>query len=246
MEKVLLVTIAIGDKYLKEYNTLFRKSQELYAKRHGYDFKVVTEFLETTLSTKQRSAISFQKILVCSQEWSSQYDTIIFVDADILINSDAPIIHEFSGEKIGIVDEYSQPSFNERLAIQIRMNWERTPSDYYKLGAKEFELETDNLLNTGVLILKPTLHKNTLENIYNKYVEKSFGHPRGFHFEQSAIGYELQINNNFTIIDNKWNAIWAINKMAKKAVDLQTFIKNNYFTHFAGGVDINHIPYLTY
>jgi hypothetical protein len=246
MEKVLLVTIAIGDKYLQEYNKLFRKSQELYAKRHGYDFKVVTDFLETSLSKKQRSAISFQKILVCSQEWSSNYNTIIFIDADILINSEAPQIHEFSGEKIGIVDEYSQPSFNERLAIQIRMDWERTPSDYYKLAAKEFELETDHLLNTGVLVLKPHIHKDILERIYNKYVEKSFGHPRGFHFEQSAIGYEIQKNNNFRIIDNKWNAIWAVNKMSKKAVDLQTFIKNNYFIHFAGGVDIHQIPYITY
>ena len=37
--KVLLVTLAIGQKYLEEYNQLFRKSQETYALKHGYDFK---------------------------------------------------------------------------------------------------------------------------------------------------------------------------------------------------------------
>ena len=43
--KVLLVTLAIGDRYLQIYNLLFRKSQEEYAKKYGYDFKIITNFI---------------------------------------------------------------------------------------------------------------------------------------------------------------------------------------------------------
>ena len=37
--KVCLVTICIGERYLQLYNSLFRPSQEKYAKKCGYDFK---------------------------------------------------------------------------------------------------------------------------------------------------------------------------------------------------------------
>ena len=43
--KVLLVTLTIGDKYLETYNRLFRKSQEEYAKKHQYDFKIIKNFI---------------------------------------------------------------------------------------------------------------------------------------------------------------------------------------------------------
>jgi len=44
--KVCLVTICIGEKYLQQYNTLFRPSQEKYAKKCGYDFKVITDYID--------------------------------------------------------------------------------------------------------------------------------------------------------------------------------------------------------
>ena len=44
--KVLLTTVAIGEKYLEEYNNLFGESQRNYALKNGYDFKVITDFLD--------------------------------------------------------------------------------------------------------------------------------------------------------------------------------------------------------
>ena len=131
-EKILLVTIAIGEKYINEYNKLFRPSQELYAKRNGYDFKVVTNFLDDKY--KFHKSISFNKILVCSQEWSQDYDFIIFIDADIVINKDSPPIHNFVnyGDKIGIINEFSQPSFEKRLQINHKYGLEKNPKAYYK------------------------------------------------------------------------------------------------------------------
>ena len=102
--KVLLVTIAIGKKYLDEYKDLFYQSQSNYARKNGYDFLVITDFLDVNL--KHKSTISFNKILVCNQEWSKNYDFIIFIDADILINILSPPLHTYDyGNCIGIINQ---------------------------------------------------------------------------------------------------------------------------------------------
>lgn len=241
--KVLLITIAIGQKYLEDYNNLFYKSQKNYALKHGYDFKVITEFLDKKL--QHRSTISFNKILVCNQEWSDDYDFIIFIDADILININSPPIHNFIDYegRIGIIDEYSQPSKKRRLNIQKRMGWEVCASDYYKLC--NFNINTNMVLNSGVLVLQPKLHKQFLKNIYDKYVIQSISHPRGFHYEQSCIGYEIQKNNLFKILDNKFNAIWSLTRIDNiNNITLNTFFDENYFIHFAGHCDYDKIKYI--
>lgn len=241
--KVLLTTIAIGQKYLEDYNNLFYKSQKNYALKHGYDFKVITGFLDKKL--QHQSTISFNKILVCNQEWSDDYDFIIFIDADILININSPPIHNFIDYegRIGIIDEYSQPSKKRRLNIQKRMGWEVCASDYYKLC--NFNINTNMVLNSGVLVLQPKLHKQFLKNIYHKYVIQSISHPRGFHYEQSCIGYEIQNNNLFKILDNKFNAIWSLTRMDNiNNITLNTFFDENYFIHFAGHCDYDKIKYI--
>jgi hypothetical protein len=124
--RVLLITLAIGSEYYAFYRSTFMKSQENYAKKHGYDFHVVTHFPEAEFMTenypKNRSTITMHKILVCSQEWSDSYDMIIFIDADILIHPDSPPLHSYMdyGEKIGIVDEFSQPTPEKRIALQAK------------------------------------------------------------------------------------------------------------------------------
>ena len=171
--KVLLVTIAIGQQYLKEYELLFKESQQNYAKKQGYDFKVITDFLDKDKNNMYKSTISFNKILVCNQEWSNNYDFIIFIDADILININSPPLHNYIDYKncIGIVDEYSQPTKERRIQIQKRMGWESNATDYYKLC--DLDIQTDMVLNSGVLVLQPKLHGTFLQKIYNDYVIQS-------------------------------------------------------------------------
>ncbi len=89
--KVLLVTVAIGEQYLKQYYNLFYESQYNYAIKNGYDFKVCTDYLDKV--HQHKTTVSFNKVLVCSQEWSANYDFIIFIDADILININSPPLH---------------------------------------------------------------------------------------------------------------------------------------------------------
>ena len=123
------ITNSFTEPYSK-YSTLLNK---IYCDKHGYDFKVVTEYLDKNIQI--RSTISFNKILVCGQEWSAAYDFIIFIDADIIINSNAPPIHSYMdyGSCIGLIDEWSQPTNERRIKIQKMNGWETSASEYYKL-----------------------------------------------------------------------------------------------------------------
>lgn len=234
--KVLLVTIAIGEKYFEYYTNTFYESQKKYALKHGYDFKVITHFLDPTIQIRQ--TISFNKILVCSQEWSADYDFIIFIDADIVININAPPIHNYIdyGTKIGVVDEWSQPTKERRLKIQKHQGWEVPAVDHYKLCG--LDIETEMVFNSGVLVMQPKIHSDFLKNIYDKYVIQSISHYRGFIFEQCCIGYEIQKANMYTILDNRFNALWGLTTLDNmENITFNTYFNNNYFIHLAGGVD---------
>ena len=238
--KVLLVTIVIGDEYLATYNKLFRSSQEEYAKKHDYDFKVLTDYLYPHL--KHPGTIYFNKILVCSQEWSANYDFIIFIDADILINIHSPPIHTVVdfGDKIGMADEFSQPTSELRLKIQEKLGYETSAKAFYKLAG--FDLETTKVFNSGVLVLQPKHHKLYLENIFKSYVLKAIDHPRGPLFEQSSIGYELQKDNKYVLLPNEFNVIWFYYKVL--GVSLVELFQKGCFIHFAGRTDFDAVELL--
>lgn len=244
--KCCLVTICIGEKYLDQYNRIFRHSQEKYAKKCGYDFKVITDYID---GPKNTHLISFNKILVCDYNWEKEYDFIIFVDADIIINENTPTIHnEYNfGDKIGVVNQ-SQPTLQARIEGQIHKGYEVTAKDYYKLKCDRI-IETDHIINTGVLIIQPKKHKLFLRNIFDTYFKKQINNPVGFHYEQSVIGYEIQKNNMHYFMNMKWNALWGLNKyyfntMKKQSLTLQEFYDANYFIHLAGRCDYNLISTL--
>jgi hypothetical protein len=235
--KVLLVAIAIGQQYLQQYNRVFRRSHEAYAKKHGYDFKVIDQFIDATHQSSPMS-LFYQKMLVSDDN----YDFVIFIDSDILINITAPAIHlsDNFGDNIGIVDEYSQPTPDLRLKIQKMMGWEPNANEYYKLCG--LDLDTKIVLNSGVLVIQPKKHKNLLEYVYKTYLPRSISHHRGPHYEQTSLGYELQTQQRYVLLNNRWNAIWALHKMT--GANLEEFFRNNYFIHFAGNTDINMAPNL--
>lgn len=240
MVKTLLVTIAIGKQYLQMYNELFRKSQEIYAKRHSYDFLVITDYLDK--KNEKNMLVHFNKILVCSQTWSDDYDFIVFIDADILIHPNAPPIHNCVdyGDNIGIADEYSQPTCDRRIQLQKKMGWEYCATDYYKKC--HFDINTNMVFNSGVLVLQPKKHKTFLEYVYNKYAIQSLSNSRGPHFEQTSIGYELQKAGNYIILPNAFNAIWGLVKLDNKDnITLENFYSKNHFIHFAGYVDYDKV-----
>jgi hypothetical protein len=224
--KVCLVALAIGDKYLELYNYLFRKSHQAYADKHGYDFRVETDYLDQRFTDK--AVCSLNKILVCSQPWSAEYDFIVFIDSDIYINISSPPIHSCMdfGDKIGIINEYDQMVGYEEFIDVVRqsLNW-GTASEYYAKAG--FTLDTQLMLNTGVLVMQPAKHGDFLRDIFDKHVETCLTHPRGFHYEQAAIGYEIQTKSMFMILPKKFNAIWFIQKIINETHRVRERIRVN-------------------
>jgi hypothetical protein len=52
------------------------------------------------------------------------------------------------------------------------------------------------------------------------------------------VGYELQKNNLYKVIDNRFNAAWGLTKIDNiDNITLNTYFNNNYFIHFAGDTD---------
>jgi hypothetical protein len=49
----------------------------------------------------------------------------------------------------------------------------------------------------------------------------------------------LQKQQKYKLIDNKWNIVWALYKMA--GAQLEDVFKQSYFIHFAGNTDLNHV-----
>jgi len=235
MQKILLVSIVIGDAYQKNYAQYYYENHQSYAKQCGYDFTVCTDFIDP--NNQHTSFISFQKILVCSGSESLKYDYIVVVDADILFNlSRAEPIHENikSPEKIYIVDEFCQPSYEKRIMYNIKYGYERSASEYYAQSG--LHLDTNLLLNTGVMIFNPQIHKDFLEKIYIEGLKKGLNHPRGFHYEQSLVGYYLQKEKMYSLLPTCWNAIFALQNGASPGeLTLSEFYRKNKAIHFAGG-----------
>ena len=213
--KVCIGIVCIGQKYLKEFEETFKPSVVAYCKKYGYDLKVFTDFI----GQRHPDLISFEKCLVPSQ--LMEYDCVVVMDADIYIHDYAFSIHTMVTDKIGIVDEVAQISPEDYRKI----DWLSQPIEYYRLAG--FNLQTDKILNTGVMLCKPSLHAEFMKGIYDKYSQSSIGHPRGFHYEQACIGYELQ-THGFFLLRNTWNHIYIFNKL------LNIAFVSPFFVHFAG------------
>lgn len=221
MEEVLprtcITVVCIGEKYIKDYEETFKPSVMAYAQKHGYDVKIFTEFLG---EPKHPDCFSFQRCLIPSQ--LMDYDCVVMIDADIYIHEYSPPIHELVTDKIGIVNEISQITPEQRRSIE----WLSEPTEYHSLAG--FKLQTDMIFNGGVMVCKPALHAEFLKNVFNKYIKNAPNNPRGLHYEQACLGYELQTQNMFSLLPNKWNHIYLFNTYTKESFNFP------FFVHFAG------------
>lgn len=251
MGRVLLITIAIGDSYKQFYDTMFRKSQEEYAKKHGYDFMVIEDYLCKIPEYNCKTTLTFNKLLVCSQPFSVNYDYIIFVDADIFITYDAPPIiegfHALLGDKIGVVNELYQPNKENCSEIQKLCTNYKTDI-YYSIASNDIQDVMTNakgmeiIINSGFFISQPKKHHSFLENIFYNYVPNALTKNLPY-YEQVVFGYELLKQDKYYILPSCWNAIRPHYKNAYKHVpnylSIYKYWYDNYFLHFAGHEDEN-------
>jgi hypothetical protein len=253
--EVLLAVLDIGGGH---YNDLIKKSHATYAERHGYDLFVVRHWINQT-HKGVHDLVSFQKILVPGMGKSAQYDFVVVVDADVLITPFAPAIHTAAKfeERIGGVDNM-QPNTGACSAMKKLLHYyadvtasehysskahaakhyaDVTASEYYSLCG--FTSDFNKILNTGLLVTQPQEHKALLQHIYDKHSITQINHPRGFHFEQSAIGYELQTQDKVEWLPATWNFIASYyelwHEVGGPKYTLQNICCEGYFIHGAGG-----------
>ena len=208
--RAAIAIVAIGEAYRRHHERVFMPSVRRYADAHGYDLLLFDRHLAPP-ELQHASTVSFTKLLIPLQDEVRKFDCLLLLDADILVNRQAPKFAEIELDGgIGVVDEWSQPSPDERAEYQRANGWEVTATEYFALAG--FALQTRTVPNSGMFICDPARHRDFFAGIAERHLEAYLGHPRGFHFEQSAFGYELQQAGLARFLPAGWNRIWPLHR----------------------------------
>lgn len=256
-----LVTLAIGENYLNQWEKLCRKNWEQYANKYGYDIICIDTPLDNSERAQKRSP-AWQKCLVLSQNFSKKYERIVWIDSDILINtSNAPcIVKDVPVEKVGAVNawQFSTPegiTESMRRIIEVMksdgapITFGLTPQAYY--AGYGLSPEFDKIVQSGVMVFSHQ-HREILEKIYYSYEDK--GRPE-WDFEMRPVSYELIKAGCVYWIDHRFNVVWftykhlyypfLIKVSQEKSLEkifpsleklcLSSAYANSFFFHLAGG-----------
>jgi len=106
-----LVTLGIGDDYVAGFLKHSEPTWRKYCVRHGYDPILLTEPIDADCDFSRKS-IHWQKLLVGILPQLQDYERVVWIDGDILINHRmAPsIADEIKTGKIGVID--ASPEFH--------------------------------------------------------------------------------------------------------------------------------------
>jgi hypothetical protein len=208
-----IVTLAVGHNYLKAWKRLCKENWQKYADKYGYDLICLETPLDDSERAKQRS-VAWQKCLILSQDFSANYERIVWVDSDILINSFiAPcIVKDVPIDKVGAVEESSAPTPQlYKQALERKFDYwgsaaivNYTPQEFYK----NYGLPPifDKIVHTGVMVFSPHHHRHILEKVYFDYEEKRDGK---WNYEMRPLSWELLKADAVHWIDYRFNAIWT-------------------------------------
>ncbi|GAB6181516.1 hypothetical protein JCM14036_28350 [Desulfotomaculum defluvii] len=261
-EKKAIVTLALGEKYVHIWDQLCKENWQIYAEKYGYDLICLKQPLDQSPRAQKRSP-AWQKCLVLNQPWAESYDRIVWVDADILINVNAPDITQgVPLEKVGVVDEWAWPtpeiyrSTTHRRAFQY---WteiganpiiNHTPEEWY--ANYGLPPKYSQVVQTGVMVMSPKYHNEVLKMVYDQYEDKPY-----LLYEMRPLSFELLENNLVHWLDIRFNVLWffyktvyypfflanplvpsIFNHQGLKAfmskICLEAAYINSYFIHFAG------------
>lgn len=193
-----LVTLAIGEKFERLFDEYCRPNWQQYCNLFGFELIVITSALDNSEFASRRSP-AWQKLLILSQSWSSEYDKIVWVDSDVIINCEyaSDITQDVPIDKVGCVDQYSIPTSDIfKLSLErLYKSWDEnniqylnnlTASSYYSnRGIPGSDL--NQVIQSGVFVCSPKFHKEIFEKVYYHYDDNS----GGGNYENPALSYEL-------------------------------------------------------
>ena len=221
--------MALGEPYLRLWKELCEANWLEYGARHGYDIICIDRLLDDSKRALARH-LSWQKCLILGNEAVNNYDQVVWVDSDILINNQiAPdISKDVPLPKIGVVEIFSEPTpawYRECLTRMYDfwgnnavINYD--PRDYYK--SYGFPASFDKVAMNGVIVLSPRHHRELMERNYYNYEERGScwnGEMRPFSYELLNAGCEHWLDCRFNI--NWWEVRfmhypWLVNPRAHR------------------------------
>ncbi len=237
-----IATLAIGDKYLRNFNRYCRKLWSAYASKYGFDLIVITEPLDSGQRARSRNP-AWQKCLILSCEALRNYERVIWVDSDIIINPASPnICCEVPLDKIGAADAYATPNREDYRANleQSYRYWSKNNIPYINnLTAADFhnsfglDCDFESVVQTGVLVMSPKYHKELMEHVYYSYEDKGESF---WCYEMRPLSYEIIKSNLEFWLSPKFNMIWPD---IKQSVYPFLNSKTNFLSNVLDLININ-------
>jgi hypothetical protein len=246
-----IVTIVVGDLVQAFWQRYSRPTWQKYAERHGYDLVVIDKLMDTSLRARARS-VAWQKLLIANDDRLGRYETVVWLDADIVINHHlAPCIAEgMRKDRIGICEETKfppDPLFSEMsrqckeliLASSAKRGIPYPLDPHRRYGFSE---PAKLSFNTGVMVLRPALHRRLLERVYTEFEDKG---PDTL-YEQVPLSHSIVESGLYEVLDPKFNVHFSklaaglgmlvtSRPLADGRIGLIAALLNvSYFLHFAG------------
>lgn len=262
MNRAAIVTLAVGAEYQANWCKYSQAGWQEYAHRHGLDVFVLTEPLDPSPRAASRS-VAWQKCLVLQQPFVQQYEQIVLLDSDIVINPTAPnICEQVPAGRVGGTISGSHIHADLRDVLLARM-WR--PPNAYRPGLRNW-LEDQSaiyglfglpphdagIVQTGVLVAEKG-HAGLFHAVYDAQYPVQLRT-----YEQIPLSHALLAAGVFHEIDTRFNSVLYeamlvhfpylqdknlsdYDRLAAMLVEVQ--YHNNFFLHFAMAQHfLNYLP----
>lgn len=236
-----IVTLVVGQKYRDLWHSIARPSWEHYASRHGYQLIVFERLFDESRTGLQRSP-SWQKLLTLRHAGLQQFDQVLWLDSDIIINPQAPCaVSQVPLEKVGAVTDQALLSHPSLATAFARNNgWGAGPAALSRqfYASNSLPAPAGYHLNGGVWVASPGRHGELFEYIYRTHQER----PHSY-FEQAAFSSEVIGRGLHHFLDPRFNALWLEYRVAfypflsqvqaMHPLCIAIALRNAFFLHFA-------------
>jgi len=209
--KFALVTIAGGERYQRCWQDVARPTWSEYAGRHGYDIVVIRTPIDLSVKAQSRS-IAWQKCAIPSLPWAQRYERLCWVDADILINPEAPdIFASCPADTIGATCVHDQLSPAEKHVLLERVHrrrfteaevpsaWATTQTGLYHEAG--IETAAVDMVQTGVIVFSPRRDEAVFASAYRRERDTVA-------FEQPSLSHEILRSGRLHRLSARWN--WGL------------------------------------
>lgn len=214
MKKLAIILLVIGEKQ-KIYFDKVKKQFEQYAKLCWADLIICDDYLD---KTPNNNTVAMQKMLMPSK--FINYDWILVMDIDILINKYSPSIFDFTEKDkyfYGNLSPVGTPYYNAvalyewgrpDLIMECRNSFILQNKDFLEKNGFPVDRSVIGTINGGVWLAKTSEVAEMFEDYYYNYNYIYKGkkiHIPNKASEEIPISYLTQINGIFSNLDKKFN-----------------------------------------